>query len=295
MADFLERMARASAARAAQAFGRLPEGQLLARALSAPPPKPLRLEGSGFDLIAEFKRRAPSAGTLSDGVRPMKAAEAARRYVEGGAAAVSVLTEPEEFSGSLEDLAAAAGAVAAPVMRKDFLVDPRQVLEARAHGASGVLLILRLLDQEHLEEMLAAARAASLFVLLEAFDEADLARISEAGVRTDSGGPALLVGLNCRDLATLRTEPERLVRLRGAFPHGPPGIAESGLETEEDARRVARLGYRAALVGSALMRAVDPAARVSAMLRAGRREAALRAVAPGEADEETKRRARVKR
>src|SRR6059036_1799403 len=150
MADFLERMARASVARAAQAFGRLPEGQLLARALSAPPPKPLRLEGSGFDLIAEFKRRAPSAGTLSDGVRPMKAAEAARRYVEGGAAAVSVLTEPEEFSGS----------------RKDILVDPRQVLEARAHGASGVLLILRLLDQEHLEEMLAAARAASLFVLL---------------------------------------------------------------------------------------------------------------------------------
>src|SRR2546422_1719670 len=116
MADFLERMARASAARAAQAFGREPEGQLLARALSTPPPKPLRLEGSGFDLIAEFKRRAPSAGTLSDGARPMEAVEVARRYVEGGAAAGSVLTETQEFSGALEELAAAARAVPAPVM-----------------------------------------------------------------------------------------------------------------------------------------------------------------------------------
>src|SRR6185369_1970865 len=129
-----------------------------------PMPPALRLSARGFDLIAEIKRRAPSAGLLAreEDAEPAGAARRARRYAQAGAAVVSVLTEPDSFGGSLEDLSAAAAGVEVPVLRKDFLVDPYQALEARAAGASGVLLIVRMLPGARLLELLDAARRCNL-------------------------------------------------------------------------------------------------------------------------------------
>jgi indole-3-glycerol phosphate synthase len=263
-------MARASRERVTAAAAAESRAALRRRALGTPPPPPLRLCDRGFDLIAEVKRASPSAGRLAEAAGTERAASRATVYVAAGAAAVSVLTEPDEFGGSLDDLRAVARAVAAPVLRKDFLVDPYQVLEARAAGAAGVLLILRLLDQARLGEMLGAAREARLFVLLEAFDGEDLARAGEAARWARSLGLTALVGLNCRDLATLEIDRQRFRTLKPALPHHVPLVAESGLLAADDARTVAALGYRLALVGSALMRTEDPRRLIERMLAAGR-------------------------
>src|SRR5690606_28046720 len=157
-------------------------------------------------------------------------------------------------------------------MRKDFLVSPRQVLEARAAGAGGVLLIVAMLDDAALGEMLAAAREQGLFVLLEAFDEPDLERAAALLAGGTTPGDALvLVGVNSRDLRTLAVDPERLARLAPRLPAGIAAVAESGLHTPADAATAAALGYRLALVGTALMRAADPARLAADMLAAGRR------------------------
>ena len=254
--SLLEHMAEASAERARAAS---PLVELRARIADRPPAPALRREG--FEVIAEVKRSAPSAGRLAgsaeDGHRAGFAVAQARAYVAGGAAAISVLTEPSRFDGDLADLEAVAAAVPVPAMRKDFLVDPIQVYEARAAGAGGVLLILRMLDDARLAALLDAAEELGLFVLLEAFDAEDLARVP-ADCRH-------LVGLNCRDLGTLEVEPDRFAALAGAFPAGCVRVAESGLETPEDAARVRSLGYDLGLVGTALMRASDPTALVAAM------------------------------
>ncbi len=263
MADFLQTMAEASAARWQRAAAREELAALRARALAAPPAPALKLHPD-FDLIAEVKRASPSAGSLAAEVDPAARTAA---YVQGGAAAVSVLTEPERFAGSLEDLAAAAAASSAPVMRKDFLVAPYQVYEARAHGAGGVLLIVALLDDVSLDACLRAADACGLFVLLEAFDAADLARAGAVA------GGSRLVGVNTRDLRSLAVDPTRLAALAPELPRGAVCVAESGLALPKDAAEARRLGYRAALVGGALMRAEAPGARVADFLRAGREAA----------------------
>jgi indole-3-glycerol phosphate synthase len=201
--------------------------------------------------------------------------------VQGGAAAVSVLTEPSRFDGALEhlvDVVAAVTGAGVPVMRKDFLVDRRQVLEARAAGASGVLLIVAMLGDDELTDLLACAREHSLFVLLEAFDEQDLARIRmllrDGRFAEDAAARALLVGINVRDLRTLEVDNERLARLAPHLPDGAVSVAESGLALPSDAAAAAALGYRMGLVGTALMRSANPAALVSDMLLAGRASAA---------------------
>ena len=272
MSDFLSQMARSSAKRAAKAKQSESEADLRDRAADLPPPLPLQLHASGFDLIAEVKREAPSAGVLANSDDPEVVIKQADSYVRGGAAALSVLTEPEMFRGSLDDLAIAARAVPVPVMRKDFLVDPYQVFEARAAGAAGVLLILRLLDDARLGEMIDAASEAGLFVLLEAFDDDDLGRAGDLVPISTEHGIQTLVGLNARDLATLEIDNQRLADLAGAFPKGVPRVAESGLATPEDAGRMAALGYQVALVGSALMRADDPSKLTATMIDAGRTE-----------------------
>ncbi len=275
MSDFLSSMARSSAARVKTARATESESALLARALRARAPRPVTLDARGFDLIAEIKRKAPSAGVLASAgeAGPEGAATRAAAYERAGAALVSVLTEPDSFDGTIEDLAAVSAAVHVPVLRKDFLVDPYQVLEARAAGASGVLVIVRMLDDAPLGELLDAAARCGLFVLLEAFDADDLARAGVVHEAARSRPGSLMIGLNTRDLATLATDPGRLHRLRDRFPSGSTAVAESGLATAQDARDVARLGYRLALVGSALMRAPDPANRIEAWLAAGREEA----------------------
>ena len=252
LSDLLSRMATSSAERAATARGIEPLEVLRARALASPAPPVLGLAG-GFDLIAEIKRRAPSAGRLRESTTGDVAGHAAA-YARAGVAAISVLTEPSEFSGTLADLTLAAEtAPDVPVMRKDFLVDSYQVYEARAAGAGGVLLILRILDRATLGSCIRAAADCGLFVLLEAFDEADLQRAGPAAEFCRREGVTVLVGLNCRDLATLEVDFGRFGRLVDRFPPGVPRVAESGLLGPGQAGEVAALGYDAALVGTSLM------------------------------------------
>ena len=267
--DFLAQMAAASRDRVHAARAVRPRAELLARAADTPPPPRLRLQPGGFDLIAELKLRSPAVGQLKGADEDVAAR--VTTYARAGAAAVSVLTEPTRFDGSLDHLQAAARALSplgVPAMRKDFLVDPYQVIEARVAGAGGVLAILRMLPDEELEALVQQARALELFVLLEAFDERDLERLEETLRRLGKEG--LLAGVNSRDLTTLQVVPSRLEQLARSLPAGIPRVAESGVGSAADARRVAEAGYDLALVGSALMRGDDPAALASAMLRAAR-------------------------
>jgi indole-3-glycerol phosphate synthase len=184
-----------------------------------------------------------------------------------------VLTEPSRFDGALEHLEDVAAAVPdTPVMRKDFLVEPVQVLEARKAGASGVLLITAMLSDDTLRAMLDAAFELGMFVLLEAFDENDLERskvlLGNPADHDRAAAGKLLVGVNTRNLRTLEVDSARLERLAPLLPNAPC-VAESGLKTADDAAAVAVWGYRLALVGSALMRSEDPAGLVRDMRAAG--------------------------
>jgi indole-3-glycerol phosphate synthase len=267
MENFLDRMARLSRERAQAAREREPLAAISRRAAAAP--EPLTLTLSGFDLIAELKLRSPAAGGLADD--RFDAAGQLDAYVAGGAAAVSVLTEPAEFNGRLEHLADAATRLrplGCPVLRKDFLVDRYQLFEARANGASGVLLIAAMLDDTELPELVATAQELGLFVVLEAFDGDDLERIATLGI--DPARSQVLVGVNSRNLRTLAVDIDRFARLAGRLRRDVPAVAESGIETRADIEAVARLGYSLALVGSALMRDRNSAARVTELIAAGR-------------------------
>lgn len=266
--DFLASMAAASRARVAAARQRVSESSLVA-AIGYLPPAPA-LELGDFDVIAELKLNSPAAGSLASA--SFDTGVQLEAYAEGGAAAVSVLTEPERFKGALEHLRAAAGHLAGhgiPVMRKDFLTHPYQVIEARAAGASGVLVIVTMLNDSEVLELVACAREQGLFVLLEAFDADDLERL--AALDLAAGGEPLLAGVNCRNLKNLQVDFERFAELAHALPSGLPAIAESGIETAAQAERVAELGFSGALVGSALMRAEDPVALLRTLIAAGRR------------------------
>ena len=258
--------------RVAAARERVPEAALRAQALDTPAPPRLRLDADGFDVIAELKLRSPSLGDLSAAtLDPVRRLEA---YAEGGAAACSILTEPTRFDGDLEHLRLAAQVLrpfGVPAMRKDFLVDPYQVLEARACGAAGVLLIVRMVPRVRLVEMLDSAAEHGLFVLLEAFDADDLQLAGSIARDRRGRDEQVLMGLNCRDLETLAIDSQRFAALRDGMPPEWPAVAESGVQTPEDAARVAGLGYRLALVGTSLMRRADPARAVREMVEAGRK------------------------
>ena len=252
---FLARMARHSEVRAAS----LLEHDLRNRVQDAPAPVPW--VPSGFVLLAEIKPRSPSEGVLDASASSTARAHA---YATAGASAISVLTEPSAFGGSMDDVQKVVSAMpGVPVMRKDFLVDPRQLWEARAFGASGVLLIVALLPGKRLRSMVQTARDLGLFVLVEAFDALELARAAE--LAPDEG---VLLGVNCRDLRTLQVAPERFAALSRHLPADRVVVAESGLHGPGDIARVRALGYRGALVGTALMRAADPARAVGEMRRA---------------------------
>ena len=263
MSDFLQKMAAASAERAAAVSPKFS---------SADFDKPVVPLGLGsFDVIAEIKDRSPAEGVLK--TEKQNRVKQAKSYAAGGAAAISVLTEPSRFDGDLAHLEEVVSAVpGTPVMRKDFLVESVQVREARKAGASGVLLIAALLSDDTLREMLDVAWQHGMFVLLESFDEDDLARSSKLMDSADDFERAesgqLLFGVNTRNLRTLAVDNERLRKLAPLLPNARC-VAESGLRTAEDAAKVASYGYRLALVGTALMRSDDPAALVAAMRDAG--------------------------
>ncbi len=226
-------------------------------AATAPPVRDLTAAlraADGLAVIAEIKRRSPSKGELAPGLDP---AATARTYEQGGAVALSVLTDGPHFGGSLDDLVAARAACTLPVLRKDFLIDPVQVTEARAAGADAVLLIVAALDGSALSELLAAADALGLTALVEVHEAAELERALHAG--------ASVVGVNSRDLHTFREDLGVAEELAARIPPKVLAIAESGVRGPEDARRVAGAGYRAALVGEALVRADDPVALLSAL------------------------------
>ena len=278
MSGFLDIMARSSRERVVDAWLREPIARLRLRAIATRPPPPLRLDET-FSLIAEYKRCSPSQGELAPDDRLLEQVTA---YAAGGASAVSVLTEPTRFRGILNDLAEAAAALkphGIPVLRKDFLVDPYQLYEARAAGAGGALLIVRLLSNSQLREMLDCARELNLFVLLEAFDENDIARAAGlAGSRASPERSApVLLGVNCRDLNTLEVAPQRFRELAALLPKTLPRVAESGIDNPDDCADAAGHGYDIALVGSALMRATDPAAMTRTMLAAARAAARVAA------------------
>lgn len=262
MSDFLKGMAESSAARAA----------LVPSFVDADFDKPVvPLSLGTFDVIAEIKQRSPAEGPLgcqspyskSKGISHL--VSRAEAYAAGGAAAISVLTEPSRFDGELAHLEDVVASVPnTPVMRKDFLVEPVQVLEARAAGASGVLLITTMLDDAKLRAMTDCAFEHGMFVLLESFDEEDLER--SAGILGGDG--QLLIGVNTRNLRTLEVDGERLQKLAAHLPEATC-VAESGLRVAGDAARVAGWGYSMALVGTALMRSEDPTALITSMRDAG--------------------------
>jgi indole-3-glycerol phosphate synthase len=209
---------------------------------------------NGFPLICEVKRASPSAGVLR---ADLDVASQARTYAAGGAAAVSVLTEPSRFLGSLDDLAKVRAAVTVPILRKDFVVHPRMVDEACAYGADAVLLIAAALPPGVLLACAARADALGLDCLLELIYPRDLASLS---LREWP-----IVGVNARDLETLEMRPGRFAELAAAATaEGRVLVAESGLATLEDVRAVRAAGAGAALVGEALVRSSDPGALVRA-------------------------------
>jgi indole-3-glycerol phosphate synthase len=220
-------------------------------------PMPL-LRGAGSSVIAEVKRRSPSKGDLAEIADP---AALARQYAAGGAAAVSVLTEQRRFGGSLDDLRAVRAAVDVPILRKDFLVEPYQVLESRAAGADLVLLIVAALDDSTLHQLHEQARELGMAVLVEVHDEAETERAVALG--------AELVGVNARNLKTLEIDQDVFGRLAPQVPDDRVKVAESGIFGPADVGRYVAEGARAVLVGEALVKDGDPEGAVRAMTGIG--------------------------
>ncbi len=213
----------------------------------------------GLAVIAEMKRRSPSAGSLCLDLDP---AALAARYTAAGAAALSVLTEPTAFGGRLDDLRLARATTDRPCLRKDFIVDPVQVAEARAAGADAVLLIVAVLGVAGLPACLAAAQRLGMDALVEVHAAAEVAVALRAGAR--------LLGVNNRDLHTLRTDLGTTERLRPLVPRSLPVVAESGIHGPADVARMRDAGADAILVGEALLRAADPGRACAALVAAGR-------------------------
>ncbi len=262
MSRFLEDMAVLSRRRLEEAKSALSSEALGEILESAPAPKALGGFGQSFDVIAELKPRSPAEGRFES----RDPVAMARAYEAGGAAMLSVLTEPHAFGGSLDDLSLISAVSGVPVMAKDFLVDPYQVGQARAAGADGALIIVRMLEDETMAAMIETASSLGMFCLVEAFDADDLGRINDFDL-PDSG---VLVGVNCRDLITLEVRPERHRELARMLPEGIVTVAESGIESARDAERVAAAGYGSVLVGSALMRSDEPDGLVRSLRGAGR-------------------------
>jgi indole-3-glycerol phosphate synthase len=209
-----------------------------------------------LNVIAECKRRSPSKGVLRAEYDPVAIA---RGYAAAGAAAISVLTEPTFFDGSLDHLAAVHAAVSVPVLRKDFIVSEYQILEARAAGASALLLIVAALTPDDLRALSAFAKACDLDVLVEVHNREELAIAADAG--------ATIIGVNNRNLRTLEVDVKASETLIARMPKGVVAVSESGLRTSDDLIRLRGLGYQAFLVGERFMTTADPGAALSELLK----------------------------
>ena len=240
--------------RAAALERRLDELERLSAATLAGPSLRDALDQASVSLLAEVKRRSPSKGAIAEGLDAIAQAQA---YADGGAAGVSILTEPAHFGGSTEDLLDVRRRVALPVLKKDFHVAPIQLIEARALGASAALLIARAISPDRLAEMMRIGTELGLELLVEVRDEAELERALAGG--------ATMIGVNNRDLETLIIDPETSIRLIPLIPSSIVAIAESGVRARADVERYAEVGADAVLVGSSLSSAADPVAATRAL------------------------------
>ena len=256
--DLLAAVVGAARARVEVARTAVPLDRLRTAGPAPPPERTLAralARADRVNVIAECKRRSPSRGVLRWEYDPVAIA---RGYERAGAAAISVLTEPAFFDGDLGHLASVRAAVSLPVLRKDFVVDPYQIWEARAAGAGAILLIVAALDDAMLLALLGEARDAGLDALVEVHDEEELGRALAAG--------AAIVGVNNRDLRTLTVDVGTSRRLAPLLPSGVVAVAESGLTTAADLRELQARGYRGFLIGERFMTAADPGGALEALL-----------------------------
>lgn len=253
--SLLSELLDSTRARIEEARGKVTEVALEQRIASLPPALDLEaaLRGEDISFIAEIKRATPSQGELD---LDLDASRLARAYVEGGAAAISVLTEPDHFKGSLEDLLAARVAEV-PLLRKDFVIDAFQLLEARAAGADSVLLIVRAVGDD-LGALVAGARALGMEPLVEVFHEGEVERAVDAG--------AGVIGINHRDLETFEVDTRRTAKLAPLVPDGIVVVAASGVSTRAEVEDLADAGAHAVLVGQSLVQAPDPAAKLRELM-----------------------------
>jgi indole-3-glycerol phosphate synthase len=213
------------------------------------------LRGDQVRLIAEVKRASPSRGILCPDFDPVALAT---RYAQGGAAAISVLTEENYFGGSLEHLVAIREAVNLPLMRKDFILDPYQVYETAAYGADALLLIVAILSQEQLTELLSLSHSLGLECLVEIHNEAEVGRALSSSAR--------VIGINNRDLRTFSVDINTTRRLRSLLPRGQIVVSESGIRSREDVKRLKQWGINAVLIGEALVTASDIPAKINELI-----------------------------
>ena len=254
--SYLDDLLASTRDRVAEARSKVTEDVLEQRIAGAEPPRGFTraLAGPDVALVAEIKRASPSKGPLAP---DLDAAKTATAFREGGAAAISVLTEPGSFLGSLEDMRAASTA-SLPVLRKDFIVDPWQVFESWAEGADAVLVIVKAAGDQT-TELVRATEALGMDALVEVHDESELDLALAAG--------ASLVGVNHRNLDTFEVDPERTAKLAGLMPQGITVVALSGVTTRAEVEELARAGAHAVLVGESLVTAPDPRAKVAELLR----------------------------
>lgn len=263
IASVLDRIVAARRASLERQKLRVPLAALERRAAETPACRDFAraLAEEGIHIIAELKKASPSRGILRENYNPAVLAAVLER---AGAAALSILTEEEFFSGSLEHLENARAVSRLPLLRKDFILDEYQVLEARAAGADAFLLIASILDEATLQRLLAFGRALGLAALVEVHDEAELDRALQAGVQ--------MIGVNNRDLRTFTVSLDTSLRLIERIPDDRTAVTESGLRSGDDLRRLRDAGFDGFLIGEFLMQAMNPADALKELLRSARSE-----------------------
>lgn len=258
MRNFLEEIVAFKRREIELAKEKVPLARLEKNLLRAPEVRNFRkalTEGTPPHIIAEIKRRSPSKGDINPS---LDACATAKDYERGGARALSVLTDARYFGGSLEDLRAAKEAVSVPVLRKDFILDEYQILEARSYGADAILLIVSALSQQELKSLIKLVRDLEMTALVEIHDEEELERAFQGGTQ--------IVGINTRNLRSFEVDVSLPFKLRNKIPSSMTVVVESGIKTKEDIQRYMGAGYSAFLVGEALAKAEDRSKAVSQLL-----------------------------